>query len=233
MGTPRDMLGELSASLMCAELGRLDLEISHLERAGVDSFHFDVMDGHFAPNLALTPDIVAALRPLSQLPFCTHAMVENPEMWVEHLARAGTNVFVFHVEATRYPRRLMKRIQDNGMTPGIAINPGTPVETLQSVADITYVLVMTVEPGYAGQDWITTSPAKVRAVTQLCGAATSIAVDGHVDRITAPLLAEAGANVFVCGTGALFGGRHDVSDYKVSVDVMRGSVARVESQKFQ
>ncbi len=221
------MLGELSASLMCAELGRLNAEVSELERAGVDSFHFDVMDGHFAPNLALTPDIVAALRPLSQRPFCTHAMVENPEMWVERLADAGTNVFIFHIEATRYPRRLMKKIRDHGMTPGIAINPGTPVETLQSVADVGYVLVMTVEPGYAGQDWIATSPVKVRAVAQVCQAGTSIAVDGHVDRVTAPLLGEAGANVFVCGTGALFGGRHVASDYKVSLDVMRGSVAGV------
>ncbi len=225
------MLGELSASLMCAELGSLSVEVSQLERAGVDSFHFDVMDGHFAPNLALTPDILAALRPLSNLPFCSHLMVENPELWVEPMAQAGGNVFVFHIEATRYPRRLMKQIESCGMIPGIAINPGTPVEALESVADVSFVLVMTVEAGYAGQDWITTSPAKVRAVAAVCRTATSVAVDGHVDRITAPILAAAGANVFVCGTGALFHGPHDVADYMVSLAVMRKAVADIEPRK--
>jgi ribulose-phosphate 3-epimerase len=212
---------------MCAELSRMGEEVSNLDRAGVDSFHVDIMDGHFVPNLALTADVLAALRPLSVRPFCVHAMVEHPQMYVEPTARAGGNVFIFHIEAVRYPRRLMREVENAGMIPGIAINPATPVEALQSVADARYVLVLTVEPGFAGQDWIVMSPARVRAVAAACPAATSIAVDGHVDMVTAPILASAGANVFVCGTGALFHGPQQLADYAASLAAMREAIAPV------
>ena len=148
-----------SASLMCAQLDRLGAEAGRLERAGVDSLHVDLMDGHFVPNLAFGPDTVAALRLATRLPIVAHAMVEEPEALVEPLSRAGAQVFIFHLEACRYPGRLIATIEKYGMTPGIALNPATPAAALESVVHVPIVLVMTVEPGFIGQDWIAGSPA--------------------------------------------------------------------------
>ncbi|MET7970490.1 ribulose-phosphate 3-epimerase [Micromonospora sp. NPDC005305] len=219
------MAAELSASLMCARLDRLGEEVVALDRAGVDSFHIDVMDGHFVPNLALTADIVAAVRPLSRLPFQAHLMVEDPAAYLEPLAQAGCDVFIFHAEATPYPRRLMSQIAKHGMRAGVALNPATPVAVLESVADVPFVQIMSVEPGFAGQDWITTSPDRVRAARAICGPDASILVDGHIDRTTAPLLADAGADVFVCGTSSLFRGGHDTAAYASALSAMRECLA--------
>ena len=150
--------------MMCAHLDELGVELQRLERAGIDSLHFDIMDGHFVPNLALACSSLAALRPLTRRPFTAHFMVDNPEDYVNEAAAAGADTFVFHIEACRYPRRLARAIASAGMVPGVAISPSTAITTLETVADIPCVLVMNVEPGFAGADLIAISPARVRAV---------------------------------------------------------------------
>jgi ribulose-phosphate 3-epimerase len=219
---------EFSASLMCASLDRLGEEVAALEEAGIDSFHVDVMDGHFVPNLALTADVVGAIRPLTRLPIQVHLMVENPGAYVEGMAVAGCDELVFHLESTRYPRRLLATIRDAGMRAGVAINPATPVAALESVSDADLVQVMSVEPGFAGQEWMTSSPERVRAVRSLCAPPTSIVVDGHIDIRTAPLLAAAGATTFVCGTGSVFRDGHNTAAYAQAVKTMRHCVADLE-----
>jgi ribulose-phosphate 3-epimerase len=219
---------QFSASLMCARLDRLGEEVLALADAGIDSFHIDVMDGHFVPNLALTADVVSAIRPLTDLPLEVHLMVEEPGAFVEPMAAAGCDALIFHMEATRYPRRLMGRVRSGGMRAGVALNPATPVATLESVADIDLVQVMSVEPGFAGQEWVASSPARVRAVRELCGPQTTISVDGHIDLTTAPLLAAAGADAFVCGTGSVFRDGHNLAAYAAALTTMRHCVANLE-----
>jgi ribulose-phosphate 3-epimerase len=210
---------------MCAHLGQLAVEAGRLERAGIDSLHVDVMDGHFVPNLSFGPDTVAALRLASQLPIVVHAMVEEPASFVEPMARAGSQTFLFHIEACRYPKRLIANIEAHGMKAGIALNPATPATAIEWLVPLPLVLIMAVEPGFAGQDWIATSPAKVRRVRELCGPDTSIVVDGHVDAATIPILARAGADGFVCGTSSLFRRGHRSADYGAALASIRASLA--------
>jgi ribulose-phosphate 3-epimerase len=212
----------LSPSLMCARLGHLEAEVERLERAGVGSMHFDVMDGHFVPNLGLSADTVRAVRETSQLPFHVHAMVEDPHRYTDMFARAGADLFIFHLEAARHPLRLMEASGDAGMMAGVAINPATPIEHLRPLLPLQSVLVMTVEPGFAGADFIPGSPERVARARGLCGPTTQIIVDGHIDEQTAPKLAESGADIFVCGTASIFSGR---GDYDEMVDEMSAAIA--------
>jgi ribulose-phosphate 3-epimerase len=215
----------LSPSVMCARLAELGEEIRRLEAAGVGSLHFDVMDGYFVPNLALSPDIIRSLREQSALPFHVHAMVEEPERYVEDLRQAGTDTLLFHVEASAYPHRLIKSIRGAGMIPGVAINPVTPIEYLESLLPLPYVLVMTVEPGFAGGDYIEGSPARVRSIRRLCGDETRIIVDGHINVETAADLAAAGADVFVGGTGSIFNRSDAAGAYGMRVQELAGVLA--------
>jgi ribulose-phosphate 3-epimerase len=207
--------------MMCANLAELGTELARLDQAGIDSFHFDIMDGHFVPNLALSPAILAGLRPLTKRPFVAHLMVSNPGAYVEALAGVGADACIFHVEACPYPRRMMRAIAESGMVPGVAISPATSVAALQSIADIAFVLVMTVEPGFAGADWIAGSPGRVRDIRQLCGSHTAIAVDGHVSLATAPVLRGEGADMFACGSSSIFAKDHTVDSYRSAVDALR------------
>ena len=215
---------DLSASVMCAKLGELSAEVSHLEQAGVNSFHFDVMDGHFVPNLALSAAMIAALRPVSKLRFVAHLMVEDPAAFIGPMALAGCDDFVFHIEASRYPRRVKSEIEDSGMVPGIAINPATSISALESVTDMPSVTIMTVEPGFAGQAFIATSPERVHKIRMLFGDSAVIFADGHINPATARPLAEAGATGFVCGTKSLFRGAHEVSAYAQALEALRAAM---------
>ncbi len=215
----------LSPSIMCARLAELGEEVRRLEEAGIGSLHFDVMDGHFVPNLALSPDIIRSLRERSSLPFYVHAMVEEPERYVADFRRARADVVLFHLEASAYPHRLVKSISQAGMVPGVAINPITPVEYLESLLPLPYVLVMTVEPGFAGGDYIQGSPARVRTVRRLCRDETRIIVDGHIDLQTAAELAAAGADIFVGGTASIFDRSDAARGYGMRIQELADVVA--------
>jgi ribulose-phosphate 3-epimerase len=191
----------ISASIMCGNLGALGEEAKKLEDAGVDSLHIDVMDGHFVPNLTFGPGTVSAVRRATQLPLHVHMMVRNPSAHVRPFAESGAELFYFHVETEPHPLRLSSAITESGMTAGVAINPFTP---LAAVVDLplAHVLVMSVEPGFAGQRW----------------------VDGNVTEDNAVLAYENGASLFVCGTSSIFAS----DDYASAVGQMRSKLRAVQ-----
>ena len=199
---------DLSASIMCASLVRMEEEIHALESAGIDSIHIDIMDGHFVPNLTFGVDMVTAIRPLTTLPLHVHLMVSHPGAMVDPLARAGADVCIFHLEAERYPYRLIERISALRMSPGIALNPATPIDMVSGIW-APYVLVMTVEPGFAGQRWLAQSAERVRRAREVVREDTVIGVDGNVSEENACIARSAGASLFVCGTSVLFGSGRD------------------------
>lgn len=222
---------ELSASLMCARLHELGREVDRLVEAGIDSFHVDLMDGHFVPNLALSPDIVRALRPLTSLPIHIHLMVEQPDLYVEPLAEAGADLVFFHVEATRYPLRLASRMAAAELTPGIAVSAPTPLPELPELLGLGHILVMAVEPGFAGQQWIPSTVDRIRHIRGLVGERTRVVVDGHVAVETVPQMRGAGCDTFVCGTSGLFTGQPQ--DYGRRVEDLRLAISASEERPWR
>lgn len=220
----------LSASLMCARLAELGAEVDRLERAGVDSFHIDVMDGHFVPNLALSLSVVGAIRPLTSLPIHVHLMTELPERYVEAAAESGADVVFFHVEATSAPLRLASTIAKRGMAPGIALNPHTALPDLAELLELPHLLVMSVEPGFAGQPFVGSTPERIARLRRRIPADGVITVDGNVNEQTVPAMWIAGADNFVAGSSGLFTAVE--ADYAERTAALRASVGptRVEAR---
>jgi len=197
---------EISPSVMCMDFKNLERDILLLEEAGADRFHFDIMDGHFVPNITLGPDIIKSLRPLSKLPFEAHLMVESPERLLEKFLDA--EIIAFHIEATIAPIRFSRQIKELKKKVSVAINPATPIESLEFlIPEIDEVLVMTVEPGFAGQKFIYQTVDKVRKLSKIIREhklPIRIEVDGAISIETGKLLREAGTEIFVGGTSGIF-----------------------------
>ncbi|MGB9682253.1 MAG: ribulose-phosphate 3-epimerase [bacterium] len=197
---------EISPSVMCMDFKNLEKDILLLDKAGADRFHFDIMDGHFVPNITFGPDIIKALRPLTRLPFEAHLMVEMPERFIEKFLDA--EIITFHLEATKAPIRLSREIKGLKKKVSAAINPATPVESLEFLLpEIDEVLIMTVEPGFAGQKFIPQSIDKVRKLSKLIvdnKLPVRIEVDGAIGIETGRLLRDAGSEIFVGGTSGIF-----------------------------
>jgi len=191
---------EVVPSILSADAGRLAEQVAEAERGGADRIQVDVMDGHFVPNLTFGPQVVEAVRRATKLPIEAHLMVERPELFVEAFVKAGATLIEVQVEATTSLYRTVQTIRDLGAKPGVAINPGTPVEDLREILPyVDIVNVMTVEPGFGGQKFIPHSPEKIRRVRAL-SSGIEIEVDGGIDARTAPLVAAAGATVLVAGS---------------------------------
>jgi ribulose-phosphate 3-epimerase len=190
---------EIVPSILSADVGRLAEQVEEAEQAGADRIQVDVMDGHFVPNLTFGPLVVEAVRRATRLPIEAHLMVEQPELFVEAFIKAGATVIEIQVESTTSLYRTVQTIRELGAKPGVAINPGTPVEDLREILPyIDLVNVMTVEPGFGGQKFIPHSPEKIRRVRAL-SPDFEIEVDGGIDAHTAPLVVAAGATVLVAG----------------------------------
>ena len=193
---------------MCADFANLGDALTQLESAGIDYVHFDVMDGHFVPNLTMGPDIINAVRKSTTLPLDIHLMVEKPENFITMFDPKPGDIVCVHQEATVHLQRVLSQIKDTGATPGIAVNPATPIDVLKYVlADVGIVLIMTVNPGFAGQKLIPATLEKIRALRRIIDGHNldiGIQVDGNVSFENAKIMRRAGADIFVAGTSSVF-----------------------------
>lgn len=203
--TTRSVTSVLVApSILAADFSCLGEEITRAVNGGCDVIHVDVMDGHFVPNLSVGPPVVEKIRHCTSLPFDVHLMLEEPEKFVDSFADAGADNITVHTEVADKAHSAISQIRSRGCTAGVTVKPDTPAEAIEPFIDkINLVLVMTVEPGFGGQKFrgdILPKIRKVRELIQKSGRHVHVEVDGGIDRETAPLVLEAGANVLVAGT---------------------------------
>lgn len=212
---------KIAPSLLAADFARLGEEIAALEAAGADYIHLDVMDGHFVPNMTIGPPVIKSLRGATGLPFDAHLMIAPADPFIEVFIDAGADIVTIHPEAGAHPHRTLGAIREAGAKAGLALNPGTPASALEPLIDmVDLVLVMTVNPGFGGQRFLTPQLRKiekVRTLIEKSGAEISLEVDGGVDARTAPQVIAAGADILVAGT-AVFKGP---GDYRQNIDALR------------
>jgi ribulose-phosphate 3-epimerase len=221
----------ISTSILSADFARLGEEIAAVESAGADWIHMDVMDGHFVPNITMGPFIVEACRRITKLPLDVHLMIEKPERYLEVFARAGASGLTVHVETCPDLSGTLKQIKALGCRAGVVLNPETPVGAIQSVLpEADLVLVLSVNPGYSGQQFIPETIDKVAEIRLKLNALRSSAwleVDGGIDVETLPRMKEAGATAFVAAT-AIF--KHPEGP-AAGVQSLRNVIARSEATK--
>ncbi len=213
----------ISPSILSADFARLGAEIEALDQAGADMIHVDVMDGHYVPNITIGPPIVTALRPHTKLPFDVHLMISPIDPYLEAFAEAGADGITVHPEAGPHIHSTLQKIRSLGKRPGIVLNPGTPIDHIDPVLDLVdLVLIMTVNPGFGGQSFITSQLLKIEAAAERIarsGRDIRLEVDGGINETTVKQVISAGADTIVAGTAVFRGGP---SCYAANISALRG-----------
>ncbi|MFD1171968.1 ribulose-phosphate 3-epimerase [Oceanobacillus picturae] len=195
---------KIAPSILSADFSKLGEEIKEVENGGADYIHVDVMDGHYVPNITIGPLIVEAIRPVTSLPLDVHLMIENPDSYIPAFATAGADIITVHQEASRHLHRSIQLIKDNGVKAGVVINPATPVEMLYPILpEVDLVLLMSVNPGFGGQSFISSTVERIKQVADFRKAhnlSFEIEVDGGINAITAKQCTDVGADVLVAGS---------------------------------
>jgi len=202
-------------SILSADFTRLGDQVREAEEAGAQRIQVDVMDGHFVPNITMGPIIVNAVRHCTTLTVEAHLMISNPEQYIEDFAKAGADVIIVHQEVSPHLHRIIQQIKTAGKKPGVALTPSTPVIMLEDILSLLdLVLIMTVNPGFGGQDFIPETLPKITRLRQLItqrGLHCDIEVDGGIHEATIPLVVQAGANLLVAGS-AVYNERESVAE---------------------
>ena len=216
----------IAPSILSADFARLGEEVRAIDAAGADYIHIDVMDGHFVPNITIGPAVVAALKPHSGLPFDVHLMISPVDPYIEAFVRAGADIITVHPEAGPHLHRTVQAIKAAGARAGVSLNPASPVDLIEHVIeDIDLILVMSVNPGFGGQKFLSSQLKKInrlRAMIDESGRDIDLEVDGGIDVETAALAREAGADVLVAGSATFRGG---ADRYTANIRALRGALS--------
>jgi ribulose-phosphate 3-epimerase len=227
---------ELCASILSADFARLADDVAAAERGGATVIHVDIMDGHFVPNLTIGPPVVKSLRQVTKLPLDCHLMIENADEFIPALADAGADWVIVHYEACPHLHRTLQLISHHGMKPAVVLNPATRVDLIQDILFMVHhVLIMSVNPGFGGQEFIPFSLDKIRRLVELrgeLGLAFRIEVDGGVAHDTVAQVVQAGADLLVAGN-AVFGAGHAEQDARALLALAREAAGETAQHEFQ